>query len=194
MTIFRRISVMAVAMLCLNSCVVGAEPATDTDKYDSQLLQPGAMATDFTIADPARPEPIKLSSLRGHYVVLEFWASWCPDCRKTTPDVVALYKEYAPLGVEFVGVSFDTDSAAWRRYVEANGMEWLQYSELKKWKAGTKLDSPYRVNWIPTFYLVDPEGRIAAGSIATDKIKAALEALKPTLTAATGGNAAEAGK
>ena len=46
---------MAVAMLCLNSCVVGAEPATDTDKYDSQLLQPGAMATDFTIADPARP-------------------------------------------------------------------------------------------------------------------------------------------
>lgn len=73
-------------------------------------------------------------------------------------------------------------------------MEWLQYSELKKWKAGTTLDSPYRVNWIPTFYLVDPEGRIAAGSVATDKIKAALEALKPTLTAATGGNAAEAGK
>ena len=191
MTIARRLSLVAAAMLCLSSCVVGAEPQTDTESYDSQLLQPGAEAADFTIADPSRPAPVALSSLRGRYVVLEFWASWCPDCRKATPGVVALHEEYAPLGVEFVGVSFDTDSTAWRRYVKSNGMDWLQHCELKKWKAGTTLDGPYRVNWIPTFYLIGPDGRIAAGSISADKIKVALEAVKPTLTAGEPGQAAE---
>ncbi len=174
----RKLSLLAVALLCLCSCTFGAEETFDTGQYDSQLLQPGAEAPDFTITNAQYPGGLKLSQLRGSYVVLEFWASWCPDCRKATPAMVEMHSEYSPRGVEFVGVSFDTDSAAWQRYIESSGMDWIHYSELKKWKDGTTLDGPYRVNWIPTVYLIDPEGKIAAGSISTDKIKAALASLQ----------------
>lgn len=180
----RRFLLIAMAMFCLNSCVINAEEQTDTEKYDSQLLQPGAEAPDFTIVNADHPDGLPLSSMRGSYVLLEFWASWCPDCRRITADLVALNSEYAPLGVKFVGVSFDTDSATWQRYIKANAMEWTQYSELKKWKSGTTLDGPYRVNWIPTLYLIDPAGRIAAGSISLDKIKNVLASLKPSLAPA----------
>ena len=183
----KKIILMAFALLCLNSCVVGAEEEQGTEKYDSQLLQPGEAAPDFTITDADHPGGLRLSSLRGAYVVLEFWASWCPDCRRETPAVVEMYRKYAPLGVRFVGVSFDTDSTAWRKYIRENGMDWIQYSELKKWKNGTTLDGPYKVNWIPTFYLIDPQGNIAASSVGTAKIKAALEA---AVAESAGGGAA----
>ena len=185
----KKILLMAMALLCLNSCVIGAEETQDTGQYDSQLLQRGETAPDFTITNADHPEGISLSAFRGQYVVLEFWASWCPDCRRETPTMVDLYETYAPRGVQFVGVSFDTDSATWQNYVRQNGMDWIQYSELKKWKNGTTLDGPYKVNWIPTFYLIDPQGNIAASSVGTDKIKAALEAA----TAANGVGATAAG-
>lgn len=177
-TVMKKILLMAMALLCLNSCVIGAEETQDTGQYDSQLLQRGETAPDFTITNADHPEGISLSAFRGQYVVLEFWASWCPDCRRETPTMVDLYETYAPRGVQFVGVSFDTDSATWQNYVRQNGMDWIQYSELKKWKNGTTLDGPYKVNWIPTVYLIDPEGKIAAGSISTANIRAALEALQ----------------
>ena len=130
----RKLSLLAVALLCLCSCTFGAEETFDTGQYDSQLLQPGAEAPDFTITNAQYPGGLKLSQLRGSYVVLEFWASWCPDCRKATPAMVEMHSEYSPRGVEFVGVSFDTDSAAWQRYIESSGMDWIHYSELKKWE------------------------------------------------------------
>ena len=176
-TVMKKILLMAMALLCLNSCVIGAEETQDTGQYDSQLLQRGETAPDFTITNADHPEGISLSAFRGQYVVLEFWASWCPDCRRQTKDVARLHKEYAPLGVEFVGVSFDTDSAAWQRYVKANAMEWTQSCELKKWKRGTTTDRPYRVDWIPAFYLIDPQGKVAAASVDLAKVEAALKAL-----------------
>lgn len=185
----KKLFTLAAALLCLASCAIGAEDEQGTAQYDSQLLQPGAEAPDFTITDAAHPGGLSLSSLRGKYVVLEFWASWCPDCRRATPAMVAMHEEYAPLGVEFIGISFDTDSAAWQRYIAASGMKWTHYSELKKWKQGTTLDGPYRVNWIPTIYLIGPDGKVAAASISTEKISQALAALKPTLQAAAGGTA-----
>ena len=173
----KKLFTLAAALLCLASCAIGAEDEQGTAQYDSQLLQPGAEAPDFTITDAAHPGGLSLSSLRGKYVVLEFWASWCPDCRRATPAMVAMHEEYAPLGVEFVGVSFDTDSAAWQRYVKANAMEWTQSCELKKWKRGTTTDRPYRVDWIPAFYLIDPQGKVAAASVDLAKVEAALKAL-----------------
>lgn len=189
-TPMKKLSLLAAALLCLASCAIGAEGEQASDRYDSQLLQPGATAPDFTITNAQHPGGLSLSSLRGKYVVLEFWASWCPDCRRATPAMVAMHEEYAPLGVEFIGISFDTDSAAWQRYIEANGMAWTHYSELKAWKHGTTLDGPYRVNWIPTIYLIGPDGKIAAASISADRISQALAALKPALAAGAGATAA----
>ena len=174
----KRFAYIAAALLCLALPAAQAQDAAATARYDSLLLKPGEAAPDFAFANAGPADGKTLGSLRGSYVVLEFWASWCPDCRRETPTMVDLYETYAPRGVQFVGVSFDTDSATWQNYVRQNSMDWIQYSELKKWKNGTTLDGPYKVNWIPTVYLIDPEGKIAAGSISTANIRAALEALQ----------------
>lgn len=162
-------------MLCLNSCVLDAKESQDTSQYDSQLLQPGDAAADFTIVNDDYPEGLAFSSFRGKYVVLEFWASWCPDCRKITPTMVELNKVYASDSLVFVGVSFDTDKATWQNYVKNNGMTWIQYSELKKWKKETSVDVPYKVQWIPTMYLIGKDGKIVLGTVDENKLKAALE-------------------
>ncbi len=146
-----------------------------TDKYDSRLLPAGEQAPDFTITNGQYPQGIALSSFKGKLVVLEFWASWCPDCRKITPTMTDLHKKYSPKDVVFIGVSFDTDRGQWQNYTSKNGMCWLQYSELKKWKKETTVDTLYKVNWIPTMYLIGRDGRIVLGTASTDKLAKALE-------------------
>ena len=173
----KRFAYIAAALLCLALPAAKAQDTAATARYDSLLLKPGEAAPDFAFANAGPADGKTLGSLRGSYVVLEFWASWCPDCRRQTKGMARLHKEYAPRGVEFVGVSFDTDSAAWQRYVKANAMEWTQSCELKKWKRGTTTDRPYRVDWIPAFYLIDPQGKVATASVDLAKVEAALKAL-----------------
>lgn len=171
---------MAAIGLCMgSSCTISAtSDANEYDKYDSQLLQPGTEAPDFTITNAQYPQGLKLSELRGSWVVLDFWASWCPDCRKDIPRMVELYQQYKDKGVRFVGVSFDTDSTTWASCIEKNGMGWTQYSELKKWKKETTIDTLYKVNWIPTTYLIDREGVISTATVSIDKLADALEKIK----------------
>ncbi len=155
---------------------INAKGDNSTDKYDSQLLQSGEAAPDFTITNDRYPQGIALSSFKGKLVVLEFWASWCPDCRKITPTMTDLYKKYSPKDVVFVGVSFDTDKEQWQNYMSKNGTDcWFQYSELKKWKKETTIDTLYKVNWIPTMYLIGKDGRIVIGTVSADKLAKALE-------------------
>lgn len=161
--------------------------AEDPDaKYATNLLKPGTDAPDFSLAMP-QGDMVSLSSLRGHYVVLDFWASWCPDCRKDAPEIVRLYKEYKSRGVEFLGVSFDTDKAAWTAALEKLGIEYTQVSELKKWKT-TEVSKAYAVQWIPSIYLIDPQGKVVLGTVVSDKIAAELAKLFPACeeTAETG--------
>ncbi len=155
---------------------VNAQVDNSTDKYDSLLLKSGEVAPDFTITNDKYPQGIALSSFKGKLVVLEFWASWCPDCRRITPTMTDLYKKYSPKDVVFVGVSFDTDKEQWQNYMSKNGTDgWFQYSELKKWKKETTIDTLYKVNWIPSMYLIGKDGRIVVGTVSTDKLTKALE-------------------
>lgn len=175
----RKIMLLAAFMLGLASCTISAsENSDDTSKYDSQLVQPGVEAPDFSFVCDRYPQGVQLGAFRGHYVVLDFWASWCPDCRKDVPVMVELYKKYSAKGVEFLSISFDTDSARWQKFVVDNGMQWMQYSELKKWKKETTIDTLYKVNWIPTTYLVSPEGKIVLGTVDINKLAKALEDIK----------------
>lgn len=175
----RKIIFLASLMLGLVCGSLRASDTTeDTSKYDSLLVKAGTQAPDFTITNAQYPKGIRLSSFRGRYVVLDFWASWCPDCRKDVPALVELHKKYAARGVTFVSVSFDTDAARWQKFVADNGMTWIQYSELKKWKKETTIDSLYRVNWIPTTYLIDREGRIVLGTVDINKLAKALEDIR----------------
>lgn len=177
----RKLLIMALSLCAMNVCTLDAkenETVTTTASYDSQLLQPGEQAPDFTITNDQYPNGLAFSSLRGKYVVLEFWASWCPDCRKITPTMVALHNAYASDSVVFVGVSFDTNKETWQNYVKENKMDWIQYSELKKWKKETTIDTLYKVQWIPTMYVIGKDGKIIVGTVDENKVEAALKEIK----------------
>lgn len=154
------------------------QTADDPDlKYATELLKPGTEAPDFALPTPAG-DTVSLSSLRGRYVVLDFWASWCPDCRKDAPEIVRLHDMYKDRGVEFVGVSFDTDKNAWTKAVEKLGIKYTQVSQLKKWKT-EQLSQDYHVKWIPSIYLIDPQGRVVLATVVSDKIAAELAKVFP---------------
>jgi peroxiredoxin len=151
--------------------------AADADSlYAKDLLKPGTEAPQFTVDFKDSLMNISLSDYRGRYVVLDFWASWCPDCRREIPAVKQLYEEYSKRGVVFIGVSFDTDRKAWTKCIRDNGMKWLQFSELKKWKE-TQISKDYHIAWIPTLYLIAPDGKVDMATVETSKIAARLSQL-----------------
>ena len=156
--------------------------AQDLDsKYATNLLKPGTVAPDFTLRT-ADEKDIKLRAFRGNYVVLDFWASWCSDCRKDIPAMKQLWSDFMDYNVRIIGISFDTSKEAWvNTYWDKYQMNWTQVSELRKWKKETKIDRLYHVDWIPTMYLIDPNGKIVLGTVEIEKLRATLEELKPQL-------------
>lgn len=156
--------------------------AQDLDsKYAKGLLAPGTVAPNFTLKT-ADNKDIELKTYRGDYVVLDFWASWCSDCRKAIPLTKELWNDFRDYNVRFIGVSFDTNKDAWiKTYWDKYQMNWTQVSELKKWKKATTIDRLYKVDWIPTLYLIDPNGKIILGTVQIDKLRAKLEQLRPML-------------
>ena len=154
-------------------------PQKDFDsKYATELVKPGTMAPDFKMKT-IDGKTFKLSSLRGKTVVLDFWASWCPDCRKDAPEMVRLHREYGARGVEFVGVSMDTDVEAWRKGCQQLGIQFTQVSELKKFKE-TDIAKAYGVKWIPSVVVVDKEGKVALSTVLTYKVDKYLKEQHPT--------------
>ena len=145
------------------------------DTYAKELLKPGASAPDFTIGTPDG-KSVRLSDFKGKYVVLDFWATWCPDCRADVPHLKEIHKAYASDKVAFLSVSFDTDKDKLTSYIRDNGMDWAHGSELKKWKE-TTVSSLYYVKWIPSVYLIGPDGKVILGTVVLDKIEAALKGL-----------------
>lgn len=145
-----------------------------------ELLPVGTMAPDFTVTDSVTGKKLfSLSELRtqvtadgkvkaGGWVVLDFWASWCPDCRKDMPTVKKIDEKYGKK-IKLIGVSFDTDKAKMNGYLSANQYSWLQYSEFKKWKE-TQISKDYHISWIPTSYLIDPEGKIAFSTLNAEEM------------------------
>ena len=155
----------------------GPEPDFDS-KYATELVKAGVQAPDFKMKT-IDGKTFKLSQLKGKTVVLDFWASWCPDCRKDAPEVVRMNKEYAPQGIEFVGVSMDTDVEAWRKACEQFGITYTQVSELKIFKE-TDIAKAYGVKWIPSMVVVDKEGKVALSTVLTYKVDKYLKELRPT--------------
>ena len=124
-----------------------------------QGVNEGAMAPEIKLATPAGPD-LALSSLRGKYVLIDFWASWCGPCRRENPNVVKTYAAYKDKGFEIFGVSLDQDRAAWLKAIETDKLVWKHVSDLKYWSsAGAQA---YQVNSIPETFLLDREGRIIA--------------------------------
>lgn len=167
----KKLFILSLLLVASALSVTGQE--TDGQQYTAGLLPVGTEAPDFVIANGDTLVGKTLSSFRGHYIVLDFWASWCRDCRKDIPAMTELYKRYAPYGVEFIGVSFDNDKDAWRKCIADNGMSWIHHSELKPWKQ-TGISADYNIKWIPTMYLIDKEGKVKFHTIHVDEMELAL--------------------
>ena len=148
-------------------------PSDADTKYAKELLKPGTPAPDFKMKTLAGKTFKFTKATKGKYVVLDFWASWCPDCRKDVPNVQRMYAKFAPLGVEFIGISMDTDREKWAAAVEKYDIRYTQVSELVKFH-DTQIAALYGVKWIPSMYLIDPDGKVVLGTVLSDKMERTL--------------------
>jgi peroxiredoxin len=122
----------------------------------------GDEAPDFTLNDPAG-NAIALSSLRGKYVLIDFWASWCGPCRQENPNVVKMYEKYKDKGFAIYGVSLDKDKNAWVAAIKKDNLTWSHGSDLKFWQS--VVAQQYGVSAIPATYLLDPNGVVIAKNL-----------------------------
>lgn len=132
------------------------------DRLRNTLL-PGMEAPDIAMKDPDS-NIRKLSDLRGHVVMIDFWASWCGPCRRENPNVVKLYHKYHDKGFEIYSVSLDKDRASWLKAIKDDGLVWPNHvSDLNYWtSSGGKT---YGINSVPATVLVDKDGKIIARNL-----------------------------
>jgi len=125
-------------------------------------LAVGSVAPDFTLDSP-EGEKVSLSDLRGQYVLIDFWASWCGPCRVENPNVVKMYNRYKDKGFTIYGVSLDKDKKAWVNAIEKDKLTWVHGSDLKYWQ--NEVAQSYGVTGIPATFLLDKEGKIIAKNL-----------------------------
>jgi thiol-disulfide isomerase/thioredoxin len=115
-------------------------------------------APEIALTSPEGKE-IRLSSLRGKYVLIDFWASWCAPCRQENPNVIRLYKKYKNKGFTVYSVSLDSDANAWKSAIAVDGLIWPNHvSDLLQWKS--PMPQLYGFDGIPHTVLINPEGKI----------------------------------
>ena len=132
----------------------------------------GAQAPDFTLTDP-QGNAVTMSSVKGKIKIIDFWASWCGPCRLNNPALRKLYDELHPLGLEIIGVSLDTNKAAWEKAIEKDGLTWINVSSLKGWKCD--LISLYNITGVPALFVLNENNQIIATGLRGEQLREFLE-------------------
>ena len=140
----------------------------------TKLTSVGNPAPDFSCND-VNGKPVTLSSFKGKYVLLDFWASWCGPCRLENPNIVSVFNQFHNQGFDILGVSLDDNRADWLGAIKKDKLDWTQVSDLKGWKASAA--DLYGVKGIPMNYLIDKNGIIVAKGLRGEELDEKLMAL-----------------
>lgn len=127
----------------------------------------GSLAPDFSLQTP-EGKTIALKDLRGKYVLVDFWASWCGPCMAEVPNVKKVYDRFHQKGFEVIGISLDEKKEAWTNAIDKHGLGWLHVSSLKGWKC--PVAALYSVTGIPATFLLDPDGKIIARNLRGEEL------------------------
>jgi thiol-disulfide isomerase/thioredoxin len=123
----------------------------------------GTIAPEIALNSP-EAKVIKLSELRGKYVLIDFWASWCKPCREENPNVKKVYEKYKSKGFEIYGVSVES--------IKKDQINWLHVSDLGFWNSSVV--KQYNISGIPLTVLIDKEGKIIAKNLRGQSLEAKL--------------------
>ncbi|ULQ53544.1 peroxiredoxin family protein [Flavihumibacter fluvii] len=132
----------------------------------------GTIAPDISLTNN-NGQTIKLSSLRGKVVLVDFWASWCMPCRKSNHAILPVYNKYKNKGFEVYGISLDQDSVAWQKAVMADRINWLQFNETGGWETNTA--NAWKIEFLPTSFLLDKNGMIISIDPGTTELNKYLQ-------------------
>ena len=136
----------------------------------------GETAPDIILPDPYG-KTIALSTLRGKYILVDFWASWCKPCRMENPNVVRMYTKFKSKGFEVYSVSLDDNKDSWIKAINDDKLLWNHVSDLKKWNASVV--PLYNIESIPFTILLDKEGKIIAKNLRGEELEKKLAELMP---------------
>ena len=149
-------------------------------KYLKEMLESasvgavGTKAIEFTQND-VNGKPVALSSFKGKYVLVDFWASWCGPCRQENPNVVNTYNDFKGKNFTVLGVSLDKAKEPWLKAIKDDGLAWTQVSDLKFWN--NEVAQKYKIQSIPQNFLVGPDGKIVAVNLRGPALREKLKEL-----------------
>ncbi|MNZ53057.1 Thiol-disulfide oxidoreductase ResA [compost metagenome] len=156
----------------LKQTSLGKEFRRQIDRMSA--VQIGKIAPDFSARDTSG-NLVSLNSLKGKYLLLDFWASWCGPCRNENPYVVKAYQKFKAKNFEILGISLDdeTTKEKWLKAIQEDQLTWLQVSDLKGWQS--EVAELYHVRGIPQNFLLDPTGLIIATNLRGEELLKTLE-------------------
>lgn len=139
----------------------------------AQKVVKGDKAPAFSYEQLGGKQKVALSDFQGKYVLIDFWASWCPPCHAAVPFLKEVYAKQQANGFEILGVSLDKNQAAWEKAVASKELNWTQ---LRVDDAGAHITKLYSFNSIPYFVLVDPQGDVVAEGFQANQLDEILKA------------------